>query len=196
MSRRIFTIIALVLGMLSPAAAQERQGFWVEGSFGTATHGISVATDSPIHPFDGREWGGVGGFALGWAVNRHVLVGFDFKGTGGTIGNDAVDWALFCVCGSVWLYPTASNLFVKAGAGGGFIDASAEVAASTLDETHGGLGLTTGVGYDIYLGHRFSMTPAVGFWYASPGDLRLAGQTFVKGWKHNALDFTVAIKFD
>jgi hypothetical protein len=125
-----------------------------------------------------------------------VLVGFELKGTAGTIGDDAIDWGMFCACGAVWFYPTASNLFVKAGAGVAFLDASTEVATSTLDEIHGGLGVTTGVGYDIYLGRRFALTPALGFWYASPGDLRLAGQTFVKGWKHNAVDFTVAIKFD
>ena len=187
-----WAVVALVLAMWSPAAAQDRQGIWAEFLVGEGTQGISAADDSPIQPFDGRDWGGVVGFALGWAVNHRVLVGLELKATTGTILGDAIDWGVLCACGAVWFYPSASNLFVKAGAGGAFLDAM----TSSVDETHGGLGLTTGAGYDIHLGRRFFLTPAVGFWYASPGDLRLAGQTFVKGWKHNAVDFTVAIKFD
>jgi hypothetical protein len=72
---------------------------------------------------------------------------------------------------AIWFYPGPSNLFIKAGGGGAFLAGSTEVG---IDETHGGFGLTTGVGYDIYLGRRFLLTPAIGFWYASPGDLQLA----------------------
>jgi len=188
---RACSLLALVLALWSPAAAQQRQGVWGEFSLGAATHGITVADDSPLRPLDGREWGGVSGFCLGWALNRRTRVGVELKGTAGSV--DRVDWTLFCVCGAIWFYPGPSNLFIKAGGGGAFLAGSTEVG---IDETHGGLGLTTGVGYDIYLGRRFSLTPAIGFWYASPGDLQRAGQTLVKSWKHNAVDFTVAIKFD
>ena len=58
------------------------------------------------------------------------------------------------------------------------------------------LGLMAGAGWDVHLGRRFWLTPAVNVRYAQPGDLVLAGRTRVPDWKYNIVDFTVGIRFD
>jgi len=200
MKQTLFVMLLLCslgIGSASPASAQERKGFW--GSFGFGAHagGVAVSDSSPIRPWTGRDWGGVGEISLGWAVNRRLLAGVEIKSVGGTIASDSdVTWDLSNVSGALWFYPTASNFFVKGGVGGSFLAANAKAEGSSLSETDGGFGLTAGAGYDMYLGRGFSLTPAVGFWYGRPGDLRLVEQTFVSGWEYSAIDLTVAIKFN
>ena len=58
-----------------------------------------------------------------------------------------------------------------------------------------GLGFIVGAGYDIPLGRRIALTPAVNFWYGQPGDLKVAGTTVASNWKHNVIDFTIGVTF-
>jgi hypothetical protein len=45
-------------------------------------------------------------------------------------------------------------------------------------------------------GERFWFTPAVNFFYGQSGDIEFGGETVIRDWKHNRLDFTVGIKFN
>jgi hypothetical protein len=102
------------------------------------------------------------------------------------------------VSGTLTYYPgSSSNFFVEGGVGASFLEVTVDAAdTSPSPELGAGFGLTAGAGYDIYLGRGFSLTPAVGFWYGRPGDLRIAGQTLLRNWRHNVIDFTLAIKFN
>ena len=59
-----------------------------------------------------------------------------------------------------------------------------------------GLGFTAGTGYDVYLGRGFWFTPGVHFLYGQSGDVEFGGDTVIRDWEHNRIDFTVGIKFN
>ena len=195
---RVVTSVAcvVVLAMASTAFAQERKGFW--GTFGVGVGSFEVsASPAQGSRFTDRDGGGVSELALGWAVNRRLLAGFELKTGNGTVGSeDSVGVNVYSATGALWFYPTASNFFVKGGVGQSIIEGNSRLAGSTITESHGGIGLTAGAGYDLYLGRGFSLTPAAGFWYGRPGELRLGGTTLLEDFTQNVVDFTVAIKFN
>jgi hypothetical protein len=89
-----------------------------------------------------------------------------------------LDATIAVVSGLVALYPIpSSGLHVEAG--GGYQAYRAEVCIPSCAESQqqtfnqSGLGLLAGVGYDIRLTDRFSLTPVARFLFAVGGRLRL-----------------------
>lgn len=199
----LFATVACVVGIALPATAiaQERKGFW--GSFGLGTGSIGVSAEDAVaqpRPFQvGRDGGGVAELGLGWAVNQQLLVGIEVKAMFATYAGDVHGTLdVSNVSGTVTYYSrSSSNFFVKGGVGGSFLELTVDAPDPNVAVKPGkGFGLTAGAGYDIYLGRGFSLTPAAGFWYGRPGDLRIAGQTLLRNWKHNVFDVTLSIKFN
>jgi hypothetical protein len=131
-------------------------------------------------------------------VKPQVLVGVQVKAWPATLTDrPAGSLNITNVSGTLTYYPrSSSNFFVEGGAGGSFLKVTADDADPSPPELGMGFGLTARAGYEIHLGRGISLTPAVGFWYGRPGDLRIAGETFLKNWRHNVIDFTLAIKFN
>lgn len=192
------TLACVAIALPSTASAQERKGFW--GSFGLGQGSVGVSAETAAsRPFqEKRDGGGVVELDLGWALNQQLLAGLEFKAMFATLPGDIATLDVANVSATLTYYPRpASNFFVRGGVGGSFLDLTFDTPeASPSVETGKGIGFSTGVGYDVYLGRGFSLTPAVGFWYGRPGDLRVAGQTLLRDWKHNVVDVTLSIKFN
>jgi len=199
----LFATVTCAVGIALPssAAAQERKGFWASFGIGAGSIGLSAedAVAQP-RPFQvGRDSGGVAEVGLGWAVNQRLLVGIEVKTMVATyVGDVRGTLGVSNVSGVATYYlRSSSNLFVKGGVGGSFLGLTVDAPDPNVAVKGGtGFGFSAGAGYDVYLGHGFSLTPAVGFWYGRPGNLRISGQTLLRDWKHNVVDVTLSIKFN
>ena len=184
----------LWLGVPSTADAQERKGFWA----GVGVGGGSLGSSSNAAQSD-RERTVISYFNFGWSIDQHWSLGFDAGGTESVRAAGFAGTFPYNISGTLAYYPrTASGFFIKGGAGGSFlemdiVDEFGTVATINLGT---GVGLIAGTGWDVYLGRRFWLTPAVNVRYGRPGDLILAGRTQVSDWKYNVVDVTIGVKFD
>ena len=190
--------VLLLLGVLFPAsaAAQDRKGFWfgIGGGYGSANVTCDDCGDSS------RESSGAVYLKGGWTANPRVLVGGEFNvwakkfavepGTDATVN-------IYNFSGTVTVYPAASGgFFVKGGGGVAFTGIDLSPSGTTISVDLGkGPGVIVGAGYDVKLGRRVALTPAVNFWYGSLGDLQVLGQTFASNWKQNVVDITIGVTF-
>jgi hypothetical protein len=182
------TFVMLAAGLPAAAQAQAREGFWIGAGVGYGSVGVGCDVCSG----QDRESGSTGYLRGGWTLNQRTLVGIDFDLWSKTVEND-VELNLYNLTGSLTFYPSVtSGFFVKAGAGISTIDSQVDNATLELGK---GFGLTTGAGYDIRLGRMISLTPAVGYWYGHPGDLRVGPATLLSNWHQDLFEFTIGITF-
>ena len=197
--RRVFVVcLVMTLGWIafpSAAVGQDRSGFWfgVGGGYGSADVSCSDCGG-------GRESSGVGYLRGGWNLNPQTRIGVEYDiwtktfaietGVEGTVN-------LSNVSGTITYYPApTANFFIKGGAGVSLVDTEFNVQGSKISADLGkGFGVIVGAGYDIRVGRRWSVTPAVDFWYGHVGDIKFVGQTLFNDWKQNVIDFTVGITF-
>lgn len=145
-----FAMVLALLALLAPAAEaqrpQTREGFWFSVGVGGGSLGCEDCED--------RETGGAGTIALGGTLSRTVLLGGSLNGW--TKSEDGATLTVGLVAAEARFYPRASGgFFLKAGAGVGSADL--EVGSVTISET--GAGALVGLGYDIRVGERISITP-------------------------------------
>ena len=151
-------LIALGASSLSAQEAQERQGFWIGGGMGYGSLGTSCDGCGSID----REGGLSGYLKLGGTLRPNVLLGVETNGW--TKDESGARLTMGNVSGAAYWYPAAaSGLFVKGGAGYAFLHAS----ASGVGDTESGLGLLTGVGYDLRVGRNLSLTPVANWFYGN-----------------------------
>ena len=202
MKRALLLVVASVfatstVAFPSSAWAQNREGGWfgVGGGFGTANVTCDDCGESD------RESSGAGYLRGGGALNPRVLLGGEFNiwtktfafepGLDSTVN-------LYNFSGTVSFYPSVDRgFFVKGGAGVAFADIDLkETGGSTITVDVGnGPGLIVGAGYDISLGRRVALTPAVNVWYGSLGDMKFQGEPLLSGLKHNVFDITIGVTF-
>lgn len=183
--------------------AQVRRGFWA--SFGVGYGSAQAWCDQCV---SGSREGSAGGtLRLGGTIGEHWRLGWEgsgwlknndtgwlpvFAGTDRTLGNSSVI-ALY--------YPVSSSgFFVRAGAGvsyagfayGDCIDDGCYVyeAASGV-----GLGATAGIGYDLRIGRKLSLTPEVSYARGFPRDLSENGITVATGWSHDIRAVNLCLTF-
>ena len=197
MDRRSRVVVAALalscLAWSATAAAQERTGFWFDVDLGAGSVGLSSDVGD-----SSRTWGAVGRFGAGWAVNPQLLAGFEMGITTLDVSGDLTGTLdVYNVMGRVAYYPSPSKgLFVKGAVGGSFLDLNIEDRGTTLTaNVSSGLGLGAGVGYDVYLGRGFSLTPGVSYWYGRTGDVKIFGETLFADWSHNVVDLTIGLSF-
>ena len=196
--RRVVVLSVLALSWAavpSIATAQEREGFWIGlgGGIGSA----EIRCDDCD---GGRESGGVGNIRLGWTLNSNLLLGAEVNLWNKTFAleEDVTATAnLYNLSGTLTYYPkVTSGFFVKGGAGASVADIDFDLAGTNVTVDVGtGPGLLAGAGYDLRVGQRILITPAVNVWYGQLGDVSLAGAPFLNNWKHNVIDFTLGITF-
>jgi|SoiMethySBSTD1v2_1073268.scaffolds.fasta_scaffold805247_2 hypothetical protein len=195
--RTVLVGLAMVLVcMLSsvPASAQEHGGafFGFGGGFGTADANCDECAGG-----GDRQNGGAIYLRGGGAVNPHVLIGGEFnfwsKNEAGVFGADN-KIKMYNLAGTVTFYPQTEGFFVNLGAGLAFVGVDSTVSNTTLSTDLGrGFGLLLGTGYDIRVGDHIAVTPAVQYWYGSPGDLEFGGVGILHDWKQNVVDFTIGL---
>jgi len=192
----VLSVLALsCVAVPSVATAQERGGFWIGLGGGGGSAGIRCDDCEPD-----REGGGTGYLKLGWTLNEHVLLGGEVNLWNKTFAleEDVTATAnLYNLSGTLTYYPkVTSGFFVKGGAGASVADIDFDLAGTNVTVDVGtGPGLLAGAGYDLRVGQRISITPAVNVWYGQLGDVSLAGAPFLNNWKHHVIDFTLGITF-
>ena len=135
----------------------------------------------------------------GWARQRW-MIGMDLEGPD-YIGLAGLPNAVYplTVLGTVAYYPSPSRgLYLKGGAGGlwASVDLVDEFGTTATATTGKGFSGMAGIGWDLYVGKRFWLTPAVNVRYARPGDMVLGGQVRVDNWSYRSVDVTLGVKFD
>lgn len=185
-----------VLSLLGVATAsaghpQERKGFWIALGFG---YGWADASCSLCDGANG-DGASTGVLRLGWALNQKVLLGgeFDFWWK----DRDVDTLFLYDPVFTVTFYPgETAGLFVRGGIGGAGADTGARIGNTTITtELGSGLGLLAGAGYDIRVGRKISITPALTYWTGRSMDLRFEDTTLTETWHHHVVDITVAVTF-
>jgi hypothetical protein len=184
--------------------AQERKGFWIGAGVVMGSAALRCDTCD-----DGRDVSGGLSIRAGWTANERLLLGGEFNGvatfgeadlftpTGALLEKDApATFFLYNVLGTVTFYPKASSgFFLKGGAGLSGVDIQIDYVTSYLTIPIGnGLGVLAGAGYDVRVGRRISVTPAVNFSSGRLGTVEGTSGERLK-WKHNVVDFTVGVTF-
>ncbi|MDH4132673.1 MAG: porin family protein [Gemmatimonadota bacterium] len=161
--RKALLVFALLGLVTSAATAQDessrRSGFWLNVGFGWGSADFNCdGCDTD------RESGVSGQFALGGTLSPQFLIGVESNGW--YKDENSVESMLGTFAAVAYYYPSATgNLFVKGGLG--FASYRFENGGSA-DDT--GFGLLGGVGYDIPIGGKFSITPVATFQYGIMGD--------------------------
>ncbi|MGE3707182.1 MAG: outer membrane beta-barrel protein [Vicinamibacterales bacterium] len=197
-SGRLVALLAVALTLaVDHASAQDRRGF----TFGFGGGWGSANAECDDCGNGDREDSGAGYFKAGYALSPRVIVGFEanvWSKTYDLPGLEATSTVnMYNVSGTVTYYPQATGgFFVKGGGGGGFLNLEIKESGSTLSADMGkGPGFIAGAGYDIPLGRRVALTPAVNYWYGRMGNLRVLGETFATGWRQNVIDVTIGLTF-
>jgi hypothetical protein len=128
-----------------------------------------------------------------------LLVGIELGGTSWRwwVGDMKGTLDMTNIFGTLTYYPRPARGFhIKGGLGGSFLIMDVEGFGGPAGNSSHGLAFTTGTGYDVYLGRRLWLTPAVKFFYGQSEDVVFGGDAVIRDWTHNRLDFTVGIKFD
>jgi len=186
---RIISCIGIVsaCGAVVAAAQQPavtRRGFWGAIGFGYG-HNSLKATNATFA--DSAQGGGVVvDMKLGGTLSPTVRLGGEvnlWRRSGG-----GVDESVGNVSAAIYLYPAPrSGFFVKGGAG----LASYQLSQGNSSTTTTGFGLLGGVGYDIRLGRKVSLTPYGNFYWGHDGDMAP-----VTGIKHTILDVGLGIQYN
>lgn len=194
---KTFGCVALSMALLAvpaPARAQAPGRFLVSGGGG---YGSADATCDDCS--GDREGGGAGYFRLGYTVWPKLVIGLESnvwtKRESVTDGFSST-LLFYNVSGTLAFYPKHTGFFVRGGAGASLASVDIDVDDSSLSADVGsGFGVLGGIGYDIRLTRRLSLTPGVNVWYGKLGDLKALGETFATGWSQNVVDVTIGLTF-
>jgi hypothetical protein len=186
---RALTLVGLfvVFGTSLTAAQhpQTREGFWI--SFGL---GYGSAHEHPCDRCADTTVGGLTAFLrLGGTLSRHLLIGgeVDVWGHDYSPGTET----LGSLIAALYYYPKAvGGLFLKGGLGFATYRFSHQGAV-----TGAGPGFVAGLGYDIRVGRKFSITPLGDLWYGKVGDVKSGGALLGTGEHHTIVSFGLGATF-
>jgi len=124
------------------APSQTRQGFWFNVGLGFGSFGCDECV--------GRQDGLSGGLSLGTTLNDKWLLGVGTTGWAKTVNGETLTVGTLDV--RFRFYPArSSGFFLTGGVGLGTL--------SFLDESEFGVGVILGLGWDIRVGRKVSLTP-------------------------------------
>jgi len=163
-------LAAGVLSAAPPARAQQtgpyREGFWIGVGAGWGSAAIACSSC----PSQRRVGSVATTLRMGGTLTRQLLLGGELNawsrnhsGITETVGDMSV---------VLYFYPTITGtVFLKGGIGIVIYNADASPRLES-----GGGGVNVGVGMDLYLGRKFSLTPYASFVGALNGNLRIGGE--------------------
>lgn len=157
-------------GFAPPARAQApkvpyREGFWIGVGLGWGSAGISCSSCT-----DNTRYGsGAVTIALGGTLGKSMLLGGEVNAW--SRENSGVTETVGDVAAVLYWYPMrTSPLWVKGGVGFVTYQANTDPKLET-----GGFGISVGVGVDLYVGRKFSLTPYVNYAAALGGTVKIGG---------------------
>jgi len=185
---------ALTLCAAAVAPAQEprtRHGFW--GAFGLGYGANSLSCSSGCSFTSDAKGGGVtASIKMGGTPKPSVRLGGEVNvwvkdvgsGVTETVGN---------VSAAVYLYPAPrSGFFVKGGVG----LASFQFSQGNSTVSADGFGLLAGLGYDIRLSNKVSLSPIANMYFGRDGDLKDGSTVVIPGIKHAIFDFGLSLQYN
>jgi len=184
---------ALTVCAAAVASAQEprtRRGFWGAFGLGYGANGLSCSGGCSFN--SGAKGGGLtAALKLGGTPSPRVRVGGevnlwtkDMNGVTETVGN---------ISGAVYLYPAArSGFFVKGGVG----VASFQLSQGSSTASADGIGFLTGLGYDIRVSNKVSLSPIANFYFGHDGDLKDGSTVVIPGIKHAIFDVGLSVQYN
>ncbi|ODS52638.1 MAG: hypothetical protein ABS36_16450 [Acidobacteria bacterium SCN 69-37] len=145
-----------------------------------------------------RQGGAAGYFRLGYAVTPRLVLGGEANvwTKRESLGGASTRLRFSSVSATAAFYPDSAGFFIRGGAGLAMARLDVNARDSSLREDLGsGFGVLAGLGYDIPISRRLSMTPGVNVSRGQIGDLKALGQTFATGWSQNVIDVTIGLTF-
>jgi hypothetical protein len=160
---------------------------------------------------DGRSGSFNGTIRLGGTIGTHWLLGWEASGW--LKNNDAavlpgfggLDRTLGTGTIVAFYYPGAGRFWLKAGAGASYAGFSSEDTSCSgnvllpclpIEAAHGtGVALTAGLGYDLGLGRKVSLTPEVSFAAGLPRDIKDGGGLVTRDWSHDVWAVNLCLTF-
>ena len=145
------------------AGRERRQGFWLSAGLGVGGEEFDAN--------DGLGWsdnhtGGVAALKLGGTVSPNFLLGAEVNGWGlRNYNQQGYDRTLANVLGIVQWYPSRTGGFwLRGGLGFAHSELNQYIGpASSLRTTENGTALAVGLGYDIPVARKVSITPNIDF---------------------------------
>ncbi len=173
----IWTVAGLVLCAAQLGAAQQpsaRHGFWAALGLGYGANSMSNV------PSDYKGGAATASLKLGGTPKPNLRLGGevnvwtkDVNGVTESVGN---------ISGAVYFYTAArSGFFVKGGVG----LASFQLSQGSSTGSTSGFGFLTGLGYDLRLGGKVSLSPITNFYWGHEGDFR-----------HAIIDFGLSVQYN
>src|SRR2546421_148144 len=84
------------------------------------------------------------------------------------------------------------GFFEKCGDGGAIFELSQGSSSTSAN----GFGFVTGLGYDIRVGSKVSLSPIANFYFGRDGDLRDGSTVVIPGIKHAIVDFGLSVQYN
>lgn len=167
-----------------------REGFWGALGLGYGANSMSCSGGCAFTP-DAKGGAVTASVKMGGTPKSNLRLGGEVnvwvKNVGGvteTVGN---------ISGAAYFYPAPrSGFFVKGGLG----LASFQLTQGNSSISADGLGLLTGVGYDVRLSQKVSLTPVVNVYVGNDGDLKSGSTLVIPGIRHTIVDFGLSVQYN
>ena len=190
---QLLWIAAALAAPLTPIATAQaptaRRGFWGAFGLGYGANGLSCSGGCSFNS-DAKGGGLTVALKLGGTPSPRVRLGGevnlwtkDVSGITESVGN---------ISAAVYFYPSArSGFFVKGGVG----VASFQLSQGSSTTSADGIGFLTGLGYDIRVSSKVSLSPIANFYFGHDGDLTDASGT-IPGIRHAIVDFGLSVQYN
>lgn len=165
---RVAAVMAMML--LVPATAGAQFNHIRDGFYSTIGLGFGSAKVSCDQCGGGRESGISGLFGIGLAIDQPLIIGAEVDLFYRQQDQDDI-WIAALTGFGQW-YPVGNGpFFVKAGLGMGWTQVTVLTPTGVVSRSTSGLGYMAAVGYDFRIGYYLSITPIVGIYGGSLGDI-------------------------
>jgi len=184
----------LTLSAAQLGSAQEprtRHGFWGAFGLGYGANSLSCSGGCTFNS-DAKGGGVTASIKLGGTPKPSVRLGGEVNvwvkdvgsGVTETVGN---------ISAAVYLYPAPRRgFFVKGGVG----LASFQLSQGNSSVSADGLGFLAGLGYDIRLSNKVSLSPIANIYFGRDGDLKDGSTVVIPGIKHAIVDFGLSLQYN
>jgi hypothetical protein len=173
---------ALVAGPARAQSPASREGFWFGGGLASALSDVScnVCIEDSKSVMSGLLRGG-------FTLSPRLLLGLEILGTDNS--EDGVNERILGFSGIGYLYPTGGGLFFKGGLG--MLKFKADDDTDELTATL--LSLQVGVGYELPVSHRVSLSAFSALTTTANGDLDYNGSRVTSDMNVTLIQFGLAL---
>lgn len=163
-------LMAVIVSAAAVGSAQGQYNHIRDGFYSTIGIGFGSAKFSCGQCTGDRQSGVSGLFAIGTAIDQPLIVGAEldlfYKRQDFDDG-----WIATVTAFGQWYPASTGPFFLKGGLGLGWTQVTVQVPNGFDSRTKSGFGYMVAAGYDFRIGHYLSVTPLVGWYGGSLGDV-------------------------